>query len=192
MMMQDLSGQKLGQYELRERLGRGGMAEVYKAYQPGMDRFVAVKVMLGHLADDEGFITRFKREAQSVGKLRHPHIVNVFDFGVERNVYFMVMEYIEGDNLKHYIQQRHALPLLDALKIASQIADALDYAHNRGTIHRDLKPANIMFADAQHQHSVLTDFGIARLMGQSGLTASGAMVGTPAYISPEAARGESV
>ncbi len=192
MMMQDLSGQKLGQYELRERLGRGGMAEVYKAYQPGMDRFVAVKVMLGHLADDEGFITRFKREAQSVGKLRHPHIVNVFDFGVERNIYFMVMEYIEGDNLKHYIQQRHALPLLDSLKIASQIADALDYAHNRGMIHRDLKPANIMFADKQYQHAVLTDFGIARLMGQSGLTASGAMVGTPAYISPEAARGESV
>lgn len=191
-MMQDLSGQKLGQYELRERLGRGGMAEVYKAYQPGMDRFVAVKVMLGHLADDEGFVARFKREAQSVGKLRHPHIVNVFDFGVERDIYYMVMEYIEGANLKHHIQQHHALPLLDSLKIASQIADALDYAHNRNMIHRDLKPANIMFMDKEHRHAVLTDFGIARLLGQSGLTASGAMVGTPAYISPEAARGEDI
>lgn len=190
--MQDLSGQKLGQYELRERLGRGGMAEVYKAYQPGMDRFVAVKVMLGHLADDEGFITRFKREAQSVGKLRHPHIVNVFDFGVERDIYYMVMEYIEGDNLKHYIYKRNAIPPLEALHLTAQLASALEYAHGKGMIHRDLKPANIMFMDKAYKHTVLTDFGIARLMGQSGLTASGAMVGTPAYISPEAARGEDV
>ncbi len=188
--MLDLSGQKLGQYELRERLGRGGMAEVYKAYQPGMDRFVAVKMMLGHLADDEGFIARFKREAQSVGKLRHPHIVNVFDFGVERDVYYMVMEYIEGDNLKHYIQKRQAIPPYEALQLTSQMADALAYAHSKGMIHRDLKPANIMFMDKHHQHAVLTDFGIARLMGQSGLTASGMMVGTPAYMSPEAGRGE--
>jgi serine/threonine protein kinase/tetratricopeptide (TPR) repeat protein len=191
-MIQDLSGQKLGQYELRERLGRGGMAEVYKAYQASMDRFVAVKVMLGHLAEDEQFVERFKREAQAVGKLRHGNIVQVFDFGVEQNIYYMVMEYIQGKNMKAYIQQEGALPLGVSLKLAAQLADALDYAHQAGMVHRDVKPANIMFMDSSYKHLVLTDFGIARIVGQSGLTASGAFVGTPAYISPEAARGESI
>lgn len=191
-MIRDLSGQKFGQYELRERLGRGGMAEVYKAYQASMDRFVAVKVMLGHLAEDEQFVERFKREAQAVGKLRHGNIVQVFDFGVEQDVYYMVMEYIQGKNLKSYIQQEGALSLGAALKLSSQLTDALDYAHKAGMVHRDVKPANIMFMDNSYKHLVLTDFGIARIVGQSGLTASGAFVGTPAYISPEAARGESV
>lgn len=188
-MGKNLSGTKLGQYELRERLGRGGMAEVYKAYQVGMDRFVAVKIMLGHLADDEQFVERFRREAQAVGRLRHPHIVNVFDFGIENDVYYMVMEYIHGGTLKQAIATRGRLVLPDALRVTRQMADALAYAHQSGMIHRDLKPANIMFTDDTLQNAVLTDFGIARILTESGLTASGMMVGTPAYMSPEAGHG---
>ena len=193
MAGQDLSGRKFGQYELRERLGRGGMADVYKAFQPGMERFVAVKVMLGHLATDEEFIERFKREARAVGSLRHPHIINVFDFGIEDDVYYMVMEFIKGENLKAYIAHNpNGLPFDDALRIASQIADALSYAHKAGMIYRDVKPANIMFTDDTHEQAILTDFGIAHILSQPGLTASGAMVGTPAYLSPDAAFGRQV
>lgn len=191
-MSTDLGGQKLGQYELRERLGRGGMADVYKAFQPGMERFVAIKVMLGHLASDAEFVERFRREARAVGTLRHPNIVSVFDFGIERDIYYMVMEFIRGENLKAYISSNpQGIPLDDALRIASQIADALDYAHKNGMIHRDVKPANIMFVDNSHQQAILTDFGIAQILSQPGLTASGAMVGTPAYLSPEVASGRS-
>lgn len=190
--MTDLSGRKFGKYELLEQLGRGGMAEVYKAYQPGMNRFVAVKVLHGHLAGSEDFVERFKREAQSVGQLRHPNILQVFDFDVEQNVYYMVMEYIEGDTLKAYIRQRGALPIAEALRLAELLADALDYAHKKHMVHRDIKPANVMFTDKEHKSPVLTDFGIARLLGDAGLTVSGAFVGTPAYMSPEAGRGEKV
>ncbi len=192
-MPQDLSGRTLGQYELRERLGRGGMADVYKAFQPGMDRFVAVKVMLGHLATDPEFIERFRREARAVGTLRHPNIVNVFDFGIEDDIYYMVMEFIKGENLKAYIAKHPGgLPFDDALRITSQMADALSYAHKAGMIHRDVKPANIMFVDESHEQAILTDFGIAHILSQPGLTASGAMVGTPAYLSPDAAFGRQV
>jgi serine/threonine protein kinase/tetratricopeptide (TPR) repeat protein len=190
VIMQDLSGRKLGNYELRERLGRGGMAEVYKAYQSGMDRFVAVKVMLGHLASDESFIERFKREAQAVGRLRHPHIVQIFDFGIENDVYFMAMEFIQGRTLKDYMHQHKRLPVQDALFIMRQLADGLDYAHKAGMIHRDLKPANVMFINEDKKEVVVTDFGIARIMGAAGLTGTGMAVGTPAYMSPEAGRGE--
>ncbi len=189
-MMQDLSGQKLSQYELRERLGRGGMAEVYKAYQTGMDRFVAIKVMLGQLSDDEEFVERFRREAQSVGRLRHPNIVQVFDFGIENDVYYMAMEFIEGGNLKAFISQKGKVPPIEAIDILLQLVDALDYAHKADMIHRDVKPANIMFVD--EKQIILTDFGIAKILSEAGLTTSGAHVGTPAYMSPEAGRGDTV
>ena len=187
--MQNLSGRKLGNYELRERLGRGGMAEVYKAYQASMDRFVAIKVMLGHLAEDGSFIERFKREAQAVGRLRHPHIIDIFDFGIEEDVYYMAMEYLTDGNLKEYIDSNEKLPLKESLKITRDLADALDYAHKSGMIHRDLKPANIMFLDKAKLDVVLTDFGIARILNATGLTGTGMAVGTPAYMSPEAGAG---
>lgn len=190
--MQDLSGRRLGRYELRERLGRGGMAEVYKAYQPGMDRFVAVKVMLGHLATDDSFVERFRREAQAVGTLRHSHIVQIFDFDIEDDVYYMAMEFIQGGTLKDYIVQKKRLPIDEALRITQQLADALRYAHKNGMIHRDLKPANVMFTDDTHEHAVLTDFGIARILSKSGLTGTGMAVGTPDYMSPEAGQGEDI
>ena len=188
--MQDLSGRKLGNYELRERLGRGGMAEVYKAYQPGMDRFVAVKVMLGHLATDESFIERFKREAQAVGKLRHPNIVQIFDFGIEDDVYYMAMEFLDSGTLKEYLHSKGKLSPQEALRIMEQLSAALDYAHQAGMIHRDLKPANVMFTDKTYKQSILTDFGIARILGAAGLTGTGMAVGTPSYMAPEAGRGE--
>src|SRR5689334_8764068 len=143
-MANDLTGKTLGRYQIMERLGRGGMADVYRAYQPSMDRYVAVKVMHGHLTEDESFITRFKREAQSVGTLRHPNIVQVIDFDIEGDQYFMVMEYIKGNSLKDQLNKSGALAIEDALHIAVQLADAMAYAHSQGLIHRDIKPANIL------------------------------------------------
>ncbi len=189
--MPDLIGRKLGKYELVERLGRGGMAEVYKAFQPGVERHVAIKVMHGHLSDNAEFVQRFQREARSIGQLQHPHISRVIDFDVEADVYYMVMEYIQGGTLDGYLTQKKVLPVDEAVRITLQLADALAYAHQRGMIHRDIKPGNVMFSDESHSHALLTDFGIARLLDeQINMTMTGALVGTPNYMSPEAARGE--
>ncbi len=188
--MADLSGQTLGKYQIIERLGRGGMATVYRAYQPGMDRFVAVKVMHPQYADDASFIERFRREARVVGTLRHPHIVQVIDFDVQDEEYYMVMEYVETETLKNHLQKHGAMPITQALSVARKLADALAYAHANGMLHRDIKPANVLWSKTGEP--ILTDFGIAKLAGATGLTASGAAVGTPAYMSPEAGRGEQV
>ncbi len=191
--MPDLVGQTLGKYQIVERLGRGGMADVYKGYQPGLDRYVAVKVMHTHLSEDPDFVTRFQREAKAVAKLRHPHIIQVFDFDVQGEYYYMVMEYIEGgQTLKEMLQtlnaQQQRLPTDVAIDIIAKLADALDYAHQQGMIHRDIKPSNILIPKISQP--ILSDFGIARLIGETGLTSSGAMIGTPAYMSPEQGRGE--
>jgi serine/threonine protein kinase len=191
--MADLTGHTLGKYQILERLGRGGMADVYKGYQPGLDRYVAIKVLHSHLSEDPDFITRFRREAKSVAELRHPNIVQVFDFDVQGDVYYMVMEYIEGgETLKQRLQklaeQGQRLPIEQTLDIMIKLADALAYAHDKGMIHRDIKPANVLLPGLDRP--VLSDFGIARLLGETGLTASGAMIGTPAYMSPEQGRGE--
>ncbi len=191
--MADLSGTTLGKYQLIERLGRGGMADVYKGYQPGLDRYVAVKVLHPHLSEDPDFITRFRREAKSVANLRHPHIVQVFDFDIQGENYYMVMEYVEGGKtLKQLLQELAAknerLPLDRTLDIVARLADALAYAHGLGMVHRDIKPANVLLPGLERP--VLSDFGIARLLGETGLTGSGVMIGTPAYMSPEQGRGE--
>lgn len=189
--MPDLIGRKLGKYELIERLGRGGMAEVYKAYQPGVERHVAIKVMHGHLSNNPEFVQRFQREARSIGQLQHAHIGRVIDFDVEADVYYMVMDYLQGGTLDAYLKGKGVLPVDEALRITLQLADALAYAHQRGMIHRDIKPGNVMFMDDAHTHALLTDFGIARLLGeQNNMTMTGALIGTPNYMSPEAARGE--
>jgi serine/threonine protein kinase len=188
--MKDLTGATLGKYQVLERLGRGGMADVYRAYQPGMDRYVAIKVLHGHLSEDTGFIARFKREAQSVGTLRHPNIVQVIDFDAVDDEYYMVMEFIDGDTLKALLSRRGALPVTEAIALMVKIADAVSYAHRAGMIHRDIKPANIMMTAAGEP--ILTDFGIAKILSATNLTATGVAVGTPAYMSPEAGRGEKV
>jgi len=189
--MADMTGKTLGKYRLIERLGRGGMAEVYRAYQPRLERDVAVKVMLGYLAEDEKFVGRFEREAKAVAALHHPHIVQIYDSDVEDDVYYMVMEYIDGETLKARLKRLNAegkrMPLDEVARIFRALCDALDYAHAQGCIHRDIKPANVMF---DGERLVLTDFGIASIVGGTRYTASGAMVGTPAYMSPEQGQGD--
>jgi serine/threonine protein kinase len=190
--MNDLVGRTLSKYRIVARLGRGGMAEVYKAYQPGLNRYVAIKVLHSHLADDEDFIGRFEREATAVARLRHPHIVQVFDFDLENDLYFMVMEFVEGPTLKAELKERSVkgqiFTLAETSRIITALASAIDYAHSRGMVHRDLKPANIMFT--VEGQVVLTDFGIARIVGATRYTLTGAISGTPAYMSPEQGQGE--
>ncbi|NJN93969.1 MAG: serine/threonine protein kinase [Anaerolineales bacterium] len=190
----DLVGRDLGRYHLVERLGQGGMADVYKAYQAALARYVAVKIIHSHLAEDEEFIERFETEAMAVAGLHHSNIVQVFDFAREDDLYYMVMEFVEGSTLeaelKNYKERHELLPLAETAAIFESLADAIDYAHEREVVHRDLKPANIMFTP--RRRVVLTDFGIARIMSMPSYTSKNAVIGTPAYMSPEQAQGETV
>jgi len=192
--MENLVGKVLGKYEIVEHLGSGGMAEVYKAYQPGPERYVALKVLHGQLAQSEDFVSRFKREAQAVARLRHHHIVQLHDFDVAYGLCYMVMELIEGGTLAEQMEalraQGHKMPLSETTRILQAIAGAVDEAHQEGVIHRDIKPSNIMFTD--DDEPVLTDFGIAKLLGGGQRTDSGAISGTVDYMSPEQAKGEAV
>lgn len=189
-----LIGQTFGKYRISEHLGSGGMSEVYKAYQPGLDRYVAIKVLHSFLAQEEDFLARFQREAKFAAMLRHPNIVQVYDFDLDKdtNSYYMVMEYIDGPSLKTRLQKMakkgQMMALEESVRIVTAIANALDYAHQRGMVHRDIKPANIMFN--KDGEPILTDFGIAKMVDVAGLTASGAMVGTPAYMAPEQGMGQ--
>jgi serine/threonine protein kinase len=191
--MDGLIGKTLGNYRILERLGRGGMATVYKAYQPALERHVAIKVIHQHLAsDEEQFLERFQREAKAVASLRHPHIVRVFDFGTEDNVSYMVMEYLEGVTLKAKLdgqaQRGETMSLEAAHHTFRGVAGALEYAHGQGMIHRDVKPANVILTT--DGDVVLTDFGVARMVSGTQFTATGAVIGTPDYMSPEQGHGE--
>ena len=189
--MSELTGKTVGRYQILERVGRGGMAEVYKAYQPALDRFVAIKVLNPFLFDDTRSRERFRREARAVATLRHPNIVQVFDIDTEDDIHFMVMEYIEGPSLKALLEEHSqagaALSLDQIGEVVSAIGGALGHAHRQGLIHRDIKPHNIMFLpDGQ---PLLADFGIAQIIGAH-VSASGLLAGTPAYMSPEQGRSE--
>ncbi|MAS33304.1 MAG: hypothetical protein CL610_04820 [Anaerolineaceae bacterium] len=189
-----MSERKLGKFQIIERLGRGGMAEVYRGYHATLDRYVAIKVLHAFLADDPEFKDRFHREAQNVARLKHPHIVQVydFDFDPEGESYYMVMELIDGQTLKDRLfsmaQEGRMLPYEEAVRIIREAAGALAYAHSHSMIHRDVKPANLMFD--RDDRVVLTDFGIAKIVTGAQFTASGGMVGTPAYMAPEQGLGE--
>jgi serine/threonine-protein kinase len=187
-----LTGRTLGKYTLVEYLGQGGMASVYRAVQPTIERQVAIKVLHDHLASSESFVERFKREARGLGQLQHPHIVHVIDFDLDDDYYYMVMDYVPGKTLSTYLQERGALPVDETLALMDQLADALAYAHRRGTIHRDIKPSNVLFRDEACREAVLTDFGIGRLVSDATMTMSGSVLGTPAYMSPEAVQGQRV
>ncbi len=182
----------LGRYVVEELIGGGGMADIYKARDPHLDRLVAVKRLRPALSKAEEFRIRFQREAQAVAALRHPHIVRIYDFGIQDSIYYMVMDYIEGYNLKdhlHKLQESgQSLTWEEILKIAACVADALDYAHRQKMIHRDVKPANILLTN--DSGVFLTDFGLVRLLGRSDLTQSGGLVGTLAYMAPEQLRGQ--
>jgi serine/threonine protein kinase len=182
-----LTGQTLGKYRILEPLGRGGMAQVYKAYHPKLDRYAAVKVLRSDLVDEEEFLARFRREARSVAALRHPNIVQVFDFDVQNDLYYMVMELLEGDTLRVHLNSFRnrcsRFPLGDLVRILRDILAGLAYAHSEGVVHRDIKPANIMLT--RRGQAVLTDFGIAQIIGGTQYTVSGALMGTLNYMAPE-------
>ncbi|HEU0297788.1 MAG TPA: serine/threonine-protein kinase [Anaerolineales bacterium] len=180
-------GQMLGAYRIIGKIGQGGMATVYKAYQPSMDRHVAIKVLPGQLADSPEFVKRFQQEARIIARLEHPHILPVFDFGEDNGITFFVMRYFDAGTLKDKMAAG-PLPIHEIDRIFTQLADALGYAHARGIVHRDLKPANAL-VDADG-NLFLTDFGIAKLLESASprLTQTDAIMGTPAYISPEQAQ----
>ncbi|QRG65657.1 Stk1 family PASTA domain-containing Ser/Thr kinase [Brevibacillus choshinensis] len=183
-----MEGQRLGgRYQLEARVGGGGMAIVYKARDLILNRPVAVKVLRSQFGGDEDFVNRFRREAQAVASLSHPNVVGVYDVGQEGDTHYMVMEYIEGYTLKEVIIQRGALPVEEAVRIAQQICDALDHAHQNQIIHRDIKPHNIMIG--KNGRVKVTDFGIARAVTSTTITHTNAMLGSVHYFSPEQARG---
>ena len=199
-----LAGTTLGPYEIVEPIGRGGMAEVYKGRHARLDRSVAVKVLSARLANQgdamrSGFAQRFEREARAVAALRHPNIVQVFDFGDVEGTYYMVMEYIAGQDLAHLLRQQGRLDLVLVRSILSEIAGALDYAHGQGLVHRDVKPSNVLLEDLSPQpgapltvgsfRAVLTDFGIAKIIGgDTSATQTGMLMGTLDYMAPEQIR----
>lgn len=185
-------GQMLGSYRIITQIGRGGMATVYKAYQPSVDRYVAIKVLPSQLAESREFATRFQQEARIIAKLEHPHILPVFDYGESDGVAYFVMRYLEAGTLKDRMEAGRPLPLNEIDKLFTQLAEALSYAHSHGVVHRDLKPANALI-DSQG-NVFLTDFGIAKLLESASprLTQTDAIMGTPAYISPEQAQGHPV
>lgn len=189
-----MSRRNLGKYEIIDRIGRGGMAEVYRGYHAALDRYVAIKLLHSFLADDPEFKERFEREARSVARLKHPNIVQVYDFehDAESDSYYMVMEFINGPTLKDRLFDLSAegsrLPITEAVRIVKMAAHALAYAHERKMIHRDVKPANLMLDE--DGRVVLTDFGIAKIVTGAHITASGGMIGTPAYMAPEQGLGQ--
>jgi len=188
--MDPLQGQTLGKYEIVGELGRGGFATVYRALDTTLDRDVALKVLDPLLMRDRTWVTRFHREAKAIARLKHPHIVTIYEIGEAEGRLFIAMELVEGPTLKDHIAQQGRLSWEETLGTLAQVADALDYAHGEGILHRDLKPGNILLDP--RKGAVLTDFGFARLVGESSqsVSISGGVVGTPAYIATEVWDGE--
>ncbi|MFC1959344.1 serine/threonine protein kinase [Chloroflexota bacterium] len=194
--MVTLIGQTLGRYRLEELIGQGGMAQVFKAWDPNTGRYVAIKVLHQHLIDEDGFKERFDREGKLIASLHHANIVSIYDYDQQETdtgtIHFMVMPYITGLTLKARLQdlsQRDELMSnAEIIRIIEGIARALDYAHAKDMIHRDIKPANILFDE--DDNPLLTDFGLARLTFGERLTQSGVTSGTPAYMAPEQGLGQ--
>lgn len=191
--MTDLSGQYLERYHLLERLGEGGMATVYKAYDTRLEREVAVKIIRHNAFPSEKLeevLKRFEREAKSLARLSHPNIVKVHDYGEHQGAPFLVLEYLPGGTLKKMLGK--PMPWNNAIRLLLPVARGVAYAHQHGILHRDIKPANILITEGGEP--MLSDFGIAKIFegGQSAaLTASGMFVGTPEYTAPEQWTGRS-
>jgi serine/threonine-protein kinase len=205
--MPEWIGRTISKVEIQELLGRGGMAEVFLGRHTTLNRPVAVKVMMSHLSEDDDLMGRFIAEAQAVAGMRHPNIVQVFDFDILDEQPYIVMELLDGPSLKDYLQglrkQEKALPDQVIARLIGLLSAALDYAHSRGIVHRDIKPANVVLRSdtgtidpdsplPPDVEPILTDFGVARIADSGAQTASGALIGTPAYMSPEQARGMSI
>lgn len=182
-------GKKLGRYELRQTLGVGGMSAVYRAYDPVIDREVALKVLPPGPARDETLRLRFQEEARALAKLDHRNLVKVYTVGQEGQISFYAMELVPGQSLKQLIRSRGALPWRAALAIFTQLLSGLEAIHRCGIVHRDVKPGNLMIEPSGRV--VLMDFGLAWRAERQNLTSPGAVLGTPEYISPEQALGES-
>jgi serine/threonine protein kinase len=184
--MGNLVGKSLNQYRVVAQIGRGGMATVYKAYQPGLDRYVAIKVLPPYYAEEPGFVQRFTQEARAVARLRHPNILTVHDFGEADGITYIVMEFVEGGTLKQRLAQPLAMEA--AIDLTIQVGQALQYAHSEGIIHRDVKPGNVLLP--RERWALLSDFGIAKIVQSTlGLTQTGVGIGTPEYMSPEQGQG---
>ncbi len=183
---------KIGKYEIRREIGRGAMGIVYEAFDPAIERTVALKTILGNQVKDaeaQEMFARFQREAKAAGRLNHPNIVSIYDFGEDNGTSFIAMEFVKGRELKDYFEKNERFPMADIVRIMGQLLDALDYSHNNGIVHRDIKPANIIILpDGQVK---VTDFGIARIES-SQFTQAGTVLGTPAYMSPEQFMGQTV
>jgi serine/threonine protein kinase len=190
-MPENLIGLKLGQYEIVSKIGQGGMAQVYKAYQPSIDRYVAVKILAESMAKDAHFLERFILEARAVAALEHPHILPVYDFGTQDGLNYMVMRYVDGGTVADLMSTQKTMTYTDITRIIGDLANALDYAHSKGIVHRDIKPGNMLID--QHGEVLLADFGLARIIEnspKSRLTQAGTVVGTASYMAPEQAADE--
>src|ERR1700692_4482396 len=184
--------ESLGKYEIRRQLGRGAMGTVYEGFDPVIERIVAIKtVRLPEVADDETAeeIARFRREAQAAGRLTHPNIVGVFDYGETADLAYIVMEYVDGPPLKNLLDKNERFPLPRILRIMEDLLAGLQFSHERGVVHRDIKPANLMLTKSGQ--GKIADFGIARIESSS-MTQAGTGLGTPAYMSPEQFMGQVV
>jgi serine/threonine-protein kinase len=182
----------VNRYHIERPIARGGMADVYLARDTQLDRYVAVKVLFAEYARDPSFVERFRREAQNAAGLNHPNIVGVYDYGAQQGTYFIVMEYVEGRSLRDILRAEERLAPMQAARIASEIAGALDFAHQRGVVHRDIKPGNVLITPSGQVK--VTDYGISAnpTDAAAGLTQTGAVIGTATYFSPEQAQGYQV
>lgn len=178
-------------YKVIEKIGVGGMADVYRGYDELLGRTVAIKILHANFASDEGFVGRFKREAQNAGRLSHPNIVNMYDVGYDQGYHYIVMEYVEGQTLKEYIQERGKLSVDEAVKFAIAIAEGLEHAHAMGIVHCDIKPHNMLITKSGRLK--VTDFGIARAMNsQNTMMYTNSVMGSAHYLSPEQASGKAI
>jgi hypothetical protein len=179
-----------GRYRIEGRLGTGGMATVQLAFDQRLERYVALKLLAEHLADDPAFVSRFRREALSAARLVHPNIVQVFDFGFDerQHQHFIVMEHVPGHSCAELLRERGRFEVEEGVDVLVQACRGLDYAHRNGVVHRDVKPGNLLVSESGGVK--LADFGIARATDQSSITQVGSVLGTAAYLAPEQARGE--
>lgn len=183
--------QSIAGYQLKEKIGSGGMATVYTAIQTALDKVVAIKILHPAFAQDESLIARFEREARAASSIGHPNIVDVYDFGVDNDTYFIAMEYVPGWNLQRLLEKQRLIPIEVALLILHEVASGLAAAHERGIVHRDVKPANTLLSE--HGQVKIADFGLARHLGDlrtSDVTVPGTVLGTASYMSPEQAAGK--